>query len=419
MAYRKWYNPPLMTLKRIGLVSYMLLALFVGQLPGSVRAQSSDNEALGHKPVCAMGNPNQPRCHARVKIDKAGKPQKNSTPAAYTPAQLLGAYNLTGRASQNTTIAIVSAYDHPTILGDLNTYSQEFNLPIMSNCPVSQGTAVSPCFQKIDQRGGVDFPAANSGWGLEIALDVQIVHAICQNCNILLVEADGPNYGDLFAAIDQAVSKGAKIISNSYGSGEWDGEQGWDHHLNVPGVAMIFSSGDGGYGATYPAASPYVTAVGGTTLTLSGNNYVSESAWGGAGSGCSAYELANVWQSNLTNWNKTGCGNRRAVADVSAVADPNTGVAIFYTDPVYGQTGWFKVGGTSLAAPLIAGVYALAGDISSNVPANSLPYLRTNFLQDITSGNNGRCKNNIVMCSASNGYDGPTGLGTPRSSAAF
>ncbi len=385
--------------------------LFLSWTP--VQAQNDD------KPVCAAGNPSQPRCHARVKVDKDGKPQKNSTPAAYTPAQILGAYSLSGQASVNTTVAIVAAFDHPTILNDLNTYSRQFGLAEMTSCPVSQGSITTPCFEKIDQRGGNSYPAANSGWGLEIALDVEMVHAVCQNCNILLVEADGPNYGDLFAAIDQAVGMGARIISNSYGSGEWDGEQGWDYHLNIPGVAMTFSSGDGGYGATYPAASPFVTAVGGTTLTLSGNNYIGESAWKGAGSGCSLFEFANIWQTSLPNWNKTGCGNRRAIADVSAVADPNTGAAVFYTDPVYGQTGWYKVGGTSLASPIIAGIYALAGDVTSGVQANSLPYLRTNYLQDITSGNNGRCKNNLVMCMAGNGYDGPTGLGTPRSALAF
>ena len=247
---------------------------------------------------------------------------------------------------------------------------------------------------------------------MEIALDVEVAHGVCPGCSILLVEANSNGLTDLFAAVDRAAALGATAISNSYGtSGEFTGEAAYDSHFNRPGVAVTVSSGDAGYGTSYPAVSPYVTSVGGTSLYLNADNsYKSESAWSGSGSGCSSQEtLKPAGQPTVA-----GC-SRRIMADVSAVADPNTGAAIYDSVPYNGSTGWFRVGGTSLSSPLVAAVYALAGGVPAGVQSNAMPYAHTGSLRD-----NGRCtKTQTALCTAVAGYDGPTGLGTPNGTAAF
>jgi len=202
------------------------------------------------------------------------------------------------------------------------------------------------------------------------------------------------------------------VISNSYGGSEFSTETSstYDGHFNHPGIAITVSSGDAGYGVEYPAASRYVTSVGGTTLTRSGSGFT-ESAWSGAGSGCSAYEAKPSWQHD------TSC-SRRTVADVSAVANPSTGVAVYDS---YGSTGganWYVFGGTSVAAPIIAGVYALSG-ITSGYPAQ-LAYTTSGGLWDVVSGSNakGKCRYGN-LCSGAVGYDGPSGMGTPKGTSAF
>jgi subtilase family serine protease len=236
--------------------------------------------------------------------------------------------------------------------------------------------------------------------------------AICPNCKILLVEASSNSFANLGAAVDRAAGIGANVISNSYGGSEFSGETGsaYDGHFKHPGVAITVSSGDSGYGVEYPAASQYVTAVGGTTLNWNGTTRT-ETAWSGAGSGCSAYEPKPSWQSGIAT-----CANR-AVADVSAVADPNTGVAVYDTVRYQGQSGWFKVGGTSASSPIIAGVYALAGNAGS-VNDGSFSYSHTTQLNDVTSGSNGSCGGSN-LCTAGRGWDGPTGNGTPNGSGGF
>lgn len=400
--------------KIVSLLFLVLTLIFISTV-FSQKTQAVDlpPQAVNHIPVCPPGDQQTPRCHAQVVVNKNGKPQTTTYPAAYGPDQFLGAYNLNPFSSSTRTIAVVDAYDHPNIFSDLNYYSQSFGIPQMASCLITSGTTTTPCFQKVDQRGGTSYPSTNSGWALEIALDVEIAHAICQNCNILLVEADSNSYSNLMAAVDQAVAMGADVVSNSYGSGEFYSETSFDSHFNIPGVAITFSSGDSGYGASYPAASPYVTAVGGTTLTLSGNTYVSEKAWRGAGSGCSALESKPGWQVD------TGC-SRRMIADVSADADPNTGAAVYDSVPYNNQVGWFKVGGTSLASPLIAATFALAGNTSESINPSSLPYSSPANFHDVTSGSNGRCRNKpAYFCNALSGYDGPTGLGTPNGFSAF
>jgi subtilase family serine protease len=251
-------------------------------------------------------------------------------------------------------------------------------------------------------------PRGNQGWALEISLDVQAAHAMCPGCKILLVEASTNSFSNLIAAEDYATSH-ASVVSNSWGGNEFSSEtsSSYDGHFNKA-VPITVSSGDNGYGVEYPAASRYVTAVGGTTLDLnSDNTRASESVWSGAGSGCSVYEGKPSWQ------NDSDC-SKRTVADVSADADPSTGAAVYDSYGYSGQSGWFQVGGTSLASPLIAAMYALAG----NAATSSYPYAHTSGIYDVTAGSNGSCGGSY-LCAASTGYDGPTGLGTPVGVTAF
>lgn len=393
-------------MRKLFLLLLLLPLFFLVSQTGFAQGNQRSN-----REVCERGQ-DELRCHSRVITDQNGKPTTTQTPTGLGPAQFRGAYLASASAtvSTNQTIAIVDAYDHPRILSDLNTYSAQFGIPGLASCPVSAGTTSSPCFQKVDQNGGSSYPRTNSKWALEIALDVEAAHALCQNCNILLVEAKSASYGDLMAAVDRAVAMGAKVVSNSYGSNEFSSETQIDSHFNKAGVAFTFSSGDSGYGTSYPAASQYVTAVGGTTLNMNGNSYVSESVWSGAGSGCSLYESKPSWQTD------TGCSNR-TIADVSADADPNTGAAVYDSVSYFGYKGWFTVGGTSLASPLVAAVYALGGVPAGSSPS-SLPYANVSALRDITSGSNGTC-NPTYLCTGTAGYDGPTGLGSPNGTAAF
>ena len=354
------------------------------------------------------------RCHAHVITDSRGTPLTSSAPAstAYGPAQFHGAYGLPTTAAQPQWIAIVDAYDDPNIANDLNAYSSYYGLP---QCNTS-----NPCFLKVNQNGRTSsYPSKNAGWNLETALDVETAHQICQNCKILLVEANSSSLSDLAGAVNTAVYVGAKIVSNSYGGSESSGEStvtAYDH----PGVAITVSSGDSGYGSFgFPAASPTVVAVGGTTLHLgAGNTYGGETAWSGSGSGCSKYLSAQSWQLSDPNWSLTGCGSARAVADVAADADPNTGAAVYDTVRYQGQSGWWQVGGTSLSSPLVAGVYALAGNASSVSYPASIPYANRTSLNDVTSGSSGNCGGGII-CTGATGYDGPTGVGTPNTPAGF
>jgi len=407
-------------MKKIYGILLFLAAIFVA---GGLSLISFGKAAMGpvgqnknHIPVCLPGGSDAARCHARVIVDEHGKPQASTAPVAYSPNQLRSAYNLTGLGSPSQVIAIVDAYDHPYIQNDLNVYSDRFGISRLPACTGPVASSSAPCFQKVDQNGGTNYPALNSGWAMEIALDVEIAHGICPNCSVLLVEANSNSFTDLFTAVDQAAALGATEISNSYGtSREFSGETTYDYHFNRPGVAITVSSGDGGYGVEYPAASKYVTAVGGTTLYLNSNNaYLNESAWSGSGSGCSSQELQKPAGQPIVG----NCA-RRIVADVSAVADPNTGAAIYDSVPINGSIGWFQVGGTSLSSPLIAAVYALAGGVPAGVQGNAVPYANTTSsnIHDIIGGSNGRCR--TALCTAVKGFDGPTGLGTPNGIGAF
>ncbi len=397
------------------------VAMLIG---ATVLAQGQDADNRGdhgsrvherHARVCTRDTKAEgdAQCHAHVVVDDKGAPKSASQPTGYGPAHFHGAYTPVTSASSKQIIAVVDAYDHPRILSDLNTYSSTFGIPLLPACVGSVASSPTPCFKKVNQRGGTSYPPTNSGWALEIALDVEVAHAMCQNCSILLVEADSNSYANLMTAVDQAVALGATVISNSYGSSEFPGETAYDSHFNHPGIAITFSSGDSGYVAEYPAASQYVTAVGGTSLYLNADkSYNSETVWSGAGSGCSAFEVKPSWQADSL------CA-RRTIGDVSAVADPSTGAAVYDSVRYAGRSGWFKVGGTSLSSPLIAGMYALAGGVPAGTYGNSLPYLSSPLnLHDIVTGSNGGC-GGTYLCTGLAGYDGPTGLGTPSGLGAF
>jgi len=343
--------------------------------------------------------PGYAACTALRRTDAAARSFAPAAPSGLSPANLQSAYKLPTGGSGKT-VAIVDAYDDPNAESDLATYRSTFGLPA---CTTANG-----CFKKVNQTGGTSYPTGDTGWSEEISLDVDMVSAVCPSCHIPLVEATSPSYVNLGTGVNEAVTLGATAVSNSYGGGESSAETtSYDTYYNHPGVAITVSSGDSGYGVEYPAASRYVTAVGGTHLVTSATTRGwTETVWSGAGSGCSAYEAKPTWQTD------TSC-SRRTVADVSAVADPATGVAVYDT---YGVSGWLVFGGTSVSSPIVASVYALSGNVSG-VPA-SLAYSHASSLFDVTSGSNGSCSG-TYLCTAKAGYDGPTGLGTPNGTGAF
>jgi subtilase family serine protease len=326
-----------------------------------------------------------------------------ATPAGYGPSDLRSAYNVASAAASNggnETVAIVDAMDDPNAASDLATYRSTYGLPAC-------GTA-NNCFRKVSQTGGTSYPSGNSGWGEEISLDLDMVSAICPNCKIILVEASSTSLTNLGTAVNEAAALGATQISNSYGGGESSSETTYSSkYYQHPGIDVTVSSGDDGFGVEFPAASQYVTAVGGTTLTRASNaRGWTESAWSDAGSGCSVYIPKPSWQHDVS------CA-RRTVADVSAVADPNTPVAVYDS---YGESGWLEFGGTSVASPLIASIDALAGGRSGTTSAptyGSYAYVNPSQFNDVVGGSNGSCGGNYE-CTGVAGYDGPTGIGTPN-----
>ena len=354
----------------------------------------------------------------------------SSTSVGYTPSQLRSAYKLTATGSSSETVAIVDAYDDPNAASDLAVYRSAYGL---SACTVANG-----CFTKESQTGSTtSLPSTDYGWSEEESLDLDMVSAICPGCHILLVEASSADEADLDAAENTAAAKsGVVAISNSWGGTEDSTETTDDASFHHPGIAITASSGDSGYGVIWPAASPYVTAVGGTSLSTASNSRGwTESVWNtssteGTGSGCSAYEAQPSWQTSLNL--ASGC-SKRIVADVSAVADPATGVAVYDTANSCGSSswcdlllslglatgadGWVQVGGTSASSPIIASVYALANNTSS-ITYGSYPYSHTSALYDVTSGSTSTCTP-AYLCTAETGYDGPTGLGTPDGTGAF
>jgi hypothetical protein len=401
---------------RTWLVAFALVAppaVIAGAIPAQAAPTGKDYPVTA---LCGTAPKGHATCFALRRTDVNGGKglQPNVTVGGFGPADLTAAYGLPAGGGAGQTVAIVDAFDNPNAESDLAVYRAQFGLP---PCTTANG-----CFRKIDQRGGTNYPPSDPGWAGEISLDVQMVSAVAPQAHILLVEADDSFLDNLGTGVDQAVAQGARYVSNSYGtsytstpgSGEFSTETtDGDPHYNHPGVAVVASSGDDDFGVTYPAASQFVTAVGGTSLVRdSGSRGFSESVWhnsfGGPGSGCSIFEAKPAWQAD------GGCA-MRAEADVSAVADPATGVAVYNT---FQDSGWRIFGGTSASSPIIAAVYAVAGTPAASSYPSSYPYAHANALNDVTSGANGTC-NPAYLCTAGTGYDGPTGLGTPHGLVAF
>jgi subtilase family serine protease len=351
------------------------------------------NANANYHAVCPAAVFGTARCHANVVTDARGNPAATTSPTGLSPATVKTAYSFptSSTAGAGKTIAIVDAYDDPTAESDLGVFSSQFGLPAC--------TTANLCFKKVNQTGGSALPRKDSGWALEISLDVQWAHAIAPGAHILLVEASSNSFANLLAAEDYAKAH-AQYVSNSWGASEFSGENSYDSHFSQSGVSFFVSSGDAGLPAEYPSASPNVVSVGGTTLHFSGGNFSSETGWSGSGGGCSAYENATSAQSGFSQYGQVSCGGKRATPDVSLDADPASGVSVYDTTRYQGQMGWFKVGGTSASSPMWAARSAVAGAVvnSAYVYGNSITY------RDITSGNNGA--NALV------GFDLVTGRGS-------
>jgi subtilase family serine protease len=403
------------------------LTVLVG---GTAIAMALSTQALAQPAPAATGmtvvnscsqnaSPGHFSCYALRRSDLGFTPKSHfqaqplATPSGYGPSSLQSAYKLpSSTAGTGQRVYIVDAYDDPNAASDLNAYRTQFGLPA---CTTANG-----CFQKLNQNGQTSpLPTGDTGWAGEISLDLDMVSAACPNCGITLIEANDAS-DNLFAAVKEATNLGAKFVSMSWGGSEGGTESSYDsQYFLSSGVVYTASTGDGAYsaGVIYPATSPRVVAVGGTALTTSTNSSGwTESVWHtnntkGTGSGCSSDEAKPSWQSIIS----TSTCSRRADSDVSAVADPATGVAVYQT---YGGSGWAVYGGTSASAPIIASVYALAGTPAASTQPGSVPYAHTGNLFDVTSGNNGSCSPSL-LCTAAAGWDGPTGLGTPNGVTAF
>jgi subtilase family serine protease len=325
------------------------------------------------------------------------------------PAQLQAAYNITKDAKDRPggLVALVEAGGDPHLAKDLAVYRKQFGLP---PCDVASG-----CLRIVNQKGHVKpLPPVLDSWLAEQSLDVDMVSANCPNCKILVVEASTR----LGKAEETAARAQPIAISNSWGGPEFKGEKPSEHRLfEHPGIAITASSGDGGYGVIFPSAANTVTSVGGTSLyTAKNSRGYTETVWAGAGSGCSHYIPETTWQAPIEK--KLGGCTNRIDSDVSYVANPLTGVAVYESIPGDGEpAGWQVWGGTSVGSPAIAAIYALSGN-TPGTPA-SIAYAHPHDLYDVTKGSNGSCKPYNYLCNGEKGYDGPTGLGTPNGLGAF
>ena len=417
---------------RGGAAAFTVVALVAGmQVAAAGAAQASAKPSPGTQHVtghlypvaghhdyasaCARPTAGHAACLALVRTNVAARAGTANAAAApvgvgYGPASLQSAYNLpSSTAGSGQTVAIVDAFNDPNAASDLAAYRSAWGLPACG----------SGCFSVVNENGQASpLPASagTSGWDVEESLDIDMVSATCPLCHIILVEASSASNQDLGTAVNSAVALGAKYVSNSYGGSESSSDPSFDSEFyNHPGVAVTASAGDAGFGVSYPAASPDVVAVGGTSLSTASNSRGwTESVWGssaggeGTGSGCSADSSKPSWQTD------TGCA-RRTDNDVAADADPNTGVAVYDS---FSEGGWLEVGGTSASSPMIASVFALAGTPAAGTNPASYLYAHAANLFDVTSGADGSCSP-AYLCTSQAGYDGPTGLGTPNGTAAF
>ena len=372
--------------------------------------------------ACPQAKPGYAQCLALVRTDTFGRRMPGAS--GYGPPDLQSAYDLpSSHRGTGQTVAVIDSSDNPRAEYDLNAYRAYFGQP---PCTMSNG-----CFQKLNEEGAAgDYPPGNQGDGVEIDLDIEMVSAACPNCRIMLVEAKSPSLSDLAASVDTAVSKGANVVSNSYQLLGNEQDDAYASHFDHPGVVIVAADGDRGYEKEmgFPADQSSVVAVGGTTLRRTGNargwseivwNFSHRFGGSGGGSGCTSSRTPKpAWQLDR----KPGDCPYRTASDVAAVADPDTGVAEYDSYGPYGP--WFVAGGTSAAAPLVAGIYGLAENASAQDAARSLypAGAARSHLNDITSGFNGVCSSaafSSYLCVARRGYDGPSGNGTPHGIGAF
>ena len=355
------------------------------------------------KACAAAARPGWDQCQLLVRTTTSGRPldarpaTASALPDGYGPAQLRSAYELAKAAAakgSGQTVALVDAYDDPDAAADLATYRSEYGLPAC--------TVANHCFRKVNQEGeSGPPPAPNVSWSEEISLDLDMVSAVCPKCHIILAEANDNQDYDLAATVATAARLGATQISNSYAEPEYAGETRLEPFYDHRGVEITASAGDHGDQVSYPAASQYVTAVGGTTLwPASSNRGWTETVWSGTGSGCSS-------QIPKPSWQHDAC-THRTDNDIAAVANPVTPVALYDT---YGENGWMEAGGTSVGSPLVAAVYALIGNAGKD-PGGSYWYAHPQDVFPVTSGRNGVCQP-AYLCTAEQGYSGPVGVGTP------
>jgi hypothetical protein len=347
--------------------------------------------------ACGPAAPGFATCFAKIRVVPG---THTAAQAGYGPADLTSAYAVPAGGAGRT-VAIVDAYGAPTVEADLAVYREAYGLPA---CTIANG-----CLRVVNQDGETSpLPPPDQGWAAETSLDVDMASAICPSCEILLVQATTNAIDDLAASVDTAARLGADSISNSYGSLEFAAQEQFEEHYHHPGRPVVASAGDSGYGVSFPASSAYVTSAGGTKLVRDGSGW-SESVWSGTGSGCSAYVAKPSWQTDAH------CP-MRMLNDVAAVADPETGVAVYDT---YSQPGWITLGGTSVSAPIIAAMYAMTD--TTGTEGGESPWLHhpAGAFRDVTTGTNvpgisaATCGGDY-LCTGTAGYDGPTGWGTPQ-----
>jgi subtilase family serine protease len=400
-----------------------------GSSSSVAHAQDLASPTLNYKRVCGeLARPGFSRCMALVRTDVGGIPggyhgqfgidASHATPAGYGPAQLDKAYNLPTANGTGQTVALVESGDYPTAAADLATYRTQYGL---SACTTANG-----CFKKVSQTGSTtSLPKENAGWAEETALDMDMVSATCPNCHILIVEATSSSNANLAAATNEAATLKATVISNSYGGSESGATNSAYSHT---GIVITASAGDDGYaeGSEQPCSYATVVCTGGSSLVAASNSRgYSETVWndlaagnGATGSGCSSEVAKPSWQTDK------GC-TKRSQSDVSFDADPENGVAIYDSTSYEGYSGWLEFGGTSVAAPALAGVYGLAGNGASlsTSAAKSFWTEKGTGLNAVTSGNNlakgKKCGSAYAyICTAGTNtdgvYSGPTGWGTPN-----
>ena len=422
----------------LGVSLIVIVSLFMGTTTTPAKASSgtvSQNylklprtiHRHAERNICSIPAPNKARCLSEVSIGNNGAPITGTpaTSGSFGPVEFHTAYNLpctpggsvasictTPTTYGPQTIAIVDAGNFSTgtsgIESSLQSYDTYYGIP--------QCTIANSCLNVVSQTGSTSSLPADAGWSDEIMLDVESAHMICQTCKILLVEANDAYTSDLATANNEAASFNPVSISNSWSSSA--DQPSYDSSFNHPGIAEIASTGDTGTvsnGASWPSDSPNVIGASGTTLQIHNDNtWSSETVWSGSGGGCSNYYSAPSWQSSLAVWGSNGCGSYKAFGDISADADPNTGAAIYISGT------WYEYGGTSLSSPLIASMFALSGGLTPGSSAANILYSSnkpSNF-HDVTVGND--CVTGLTThCTASTGFDTPSGLGTPNGIGGF